>query len=328
MNLLVDPARRDKLNRLGGEHLSWENLVDSRGFVPLYRQARALMDRMYDLGKPLACFALRLEPRSASDWPESLVEGGRDFTLQALRQRLRSFPRGEPQVAPAVMEGAGDLLFLLLPGRGAASHGSDVAELLEAVASTPWPVAEGFIPRRIVAGMAFWSPAMVSHDPMVLLGSAFQALVLASCGGDSPLPDTVHVLPEDELHFSALLWEGPRRAPGTAPITAPTQIRRASPASRLPAEIVQAREALRAAPDDPTLWLALAEACEAAGLQEQAFVARAQARRHAVADGPPAEASVATPPAPTQESRGSGSGQVMVSRKDRMKRANKPRTSH
>ena len=316
------------MNRLGGEHFSWENLVDSRGFVPLYQQARALMDRMYDLGKPLACVALRLEPRSAADWPDSLVEGGRDFTLQALNQRLRIFPRSEPQVAPAILERAGDVVFLLLPGRGAASHGADVAEVLDALAASPWPVAEGFIPRRIVAGMAFWSPARVSHDPMVLLGSAFQALVLAACGGSSPLPGSVNVLPDDELQFSALLWEGPRRAPGTAPITSPTQIRRAPPASQLPVEIVQAREALRAAPDDPTLWLALAEACEAAGLQEQALVARAQARRHAAAEGAPESFAVAPPPVTTQDARGSGSGQVVLGRKERMKRGNKPRTSH
>lgn|GEM_PF-6335193 len=255
---------------------SWESLIQRRDFQPLYGQTRTLMERMYELGKPVGCMVIRC--REASPEADPAIDGARELTFQTLRQWLQPFPRGQERVAPAHLEAVGTCWFVLLPGRGAATHEADLVEILDALAAAPWATPGGFIPRRVEVGMAFWSPAMTSHDPLLFLGSAFQALVMASFGAGNPLPDGLRQHPADGWSVSVNAWEGPRRGVGVAPIVPAPHVRTATVVNRVPPEVARAQNRIRQEPEVPQHWLELAEACERSGLAELALVARREAR--------------------------------------------------
>ena len=257
-------------------------MLVSREFPLVYDRTRVLMDRMYERGKPLAVIVLRLRPDETLGWPDVVIQGGLELTRQVLNQRLRAMPRGATPVAPAALAVVEDTWFITIPGRGAADRETDLADVLEAFMLAPWAVPGGYVARQISVGMAFWTPARVSHDPVLFLGQAFQAMVMASCGVVDALPPSVRVHSHDRVQCSVNLWEGPRRALGSAAVTPAEYDRKRTLASQVPPEVAQAQKAVMADSDDVSRWVALADACDNAGLAEQAMVARQEAARRSL----------------------------------------------
>jgi len=239
------------------EHFgSWEAIARHPVFSGAVDQVQEALDSMLEARRPVTVLALRAVPDEADRVPDRLLEGYRELTHMAIANCLRLLGREVDRCARPFSIVIGSICFIALPGCDLRKCDRDLSEILDSVARAPWTHPRGIVPRRLRLGVATWEPSQASSGARILLGRAFEALVMAHFGMTDSWPAILPVHPHDQARLAVHAWNPPRRrsvspVPGKA--SAPEIP--AAPMSRRPAATRSLRrEKTRAAKVAPRPW--------------------------------------------------------------------------
>lgn len=238
---------------------SWEAIAGHPFFFTGVDQVQQAIDTMQDNRRPLTLLALCALPDDADRLQERLLEGYREQTHVAIANCLRLMGREADRCAAPFSVVIGAICFIALPGCDLRKGDRDLTEILEAVARAPWTHPRGIVPRRLRIGVATWDPTMASTDARLVLGRAFEALVMASFGMTDAWPSVLPVHPHDQARLAVHAWNPPRRrpvaaAPGKAPAPDALEASAAERPARPSATRPLRRDKVRAAKVAPRPW--------------------------------------------------------------------------
>ncbi|MEB3188627.1 MAG: hypothetical protein VKP72_14455 [bacterium] len=232
---------------------SWEAIARHPMFTSAVDQVQHALDAMIEERRPVTVLVVRSTPGDADRVPDRLLEGYREQSHTVIANCLRLLGREADRCARPFSVVIGSLCYIALPGCDLRKCDRDLSEILDSVARAPWTHPRGIVPRRLHIGVATWEPTMASSSARILLGRAFEALVMASFGMTESWPSALPVHPHDQANLAVHAWNPPRRRqatplPGKAPVPA-------SSASRCPAGTRSLRrEKPRAAKVAPRPW--------------------------------------------------------------------------